>query len=269
MTKTAILVASCDKNIYLLDIFFKYFKKFWENCEYPIYVSLENAGYSFEGLNLQVLHENLLAPWGGRIKKCLEKIKADNIIIFMDDFIIEEPVNITLLNQYVSFMKNNIAAIILTEVPAEKNFRLSKYNDLYYRDTFGRYKTSLQCGIWDKQVLYYLLGKKENAWEFEIFGNIRSFILRKEFYAIKQKKYKPIQYNEGLFMIQGKLNADEKTRLESLFKENINTGNLEVGNGPIVRDSIKFMPRVLRRMKIIFLYIYYKILYYLGAQVTI
>lgn len=255
MENIAILIASCDKNIWLLNIFLKYFFEFWGECPYKIYISLENSKFEFEDKDIIVLNNNENIGWSGRIKRCLESINEEYILVMLDDFIIEEKVNQEKINHYISIMnRENISNLILTPVQNEKNDLDSKYNSFVHRNRFGRYKTSLQCGIWNKDLLYNLLKENESAWEFEIFGNIRSFLYRNEFYCVRSKKDKPIDYNDGFFMVQGKLNLKEKRRIEEKTSERINAENVPSFDEHMLRDDIKILPRIFRRLRIIFFY---------------
>lgn len=260
MIKPAILIASCDKNKKLLDIFFRYFQRFWNDCEYPVYVSLEAEDYHIDGMPIEVINDTAVKSWSSRIKNCLQKIDADTVILFMDDFILEGYVNQEQIKRYIQYLDKRTAAIILAEVPNEKNEMYSAYPDLVLRSRYARYKTSLQCGIWNKKVLLNLLTDNEDPWEFEIFGNIRSFLCDKEFYALADNKNMPIPYHNGLFLVQGMVNMEEKNRLEDLFQEKIELGNLPVQTGAIIRDRIKIIPRIFRRIKIMITYVRYRLL---------
>lgn len=255
MVNMGILIASCDKNIWLLNVFFKYFFKFWAECPYKIYVSLEDSKFEFEDKDIIVLnnHENI--GWGGRIKRCLESITEKYVLVMLDDFIIEEKVNQEKINQYIKVMNNEkMSNLILTPVLNEKNDIDSKYDNLVHRNRFGRYKTSLQCGIWNRELLCNLLKNDESAWEFEIFGNIRSFLYRNEFYSVQSIKDKPIDYNDGFFMVQGRLNLKEKRRIEEKTGEKINVEDIPSFEECMIRDDIEILPRIFRRLRIIFYY---------------
>ena len=53
-SECTILILSCDKNISVLNIFESYFKKYWKDCPFPVYVGLEKYNKEYEGwLTLQ------------------------------------------------------------------------------------------------------------------------------------------------------------------------------------------------------------------------
>lgn len=261
----AIVVMSCDKNKWMLDVFFKFFVKYWNNCEYPIYLSLDSIDYKYVGLDICVVTGGIKGTaWCSRLKKTLSVIEEEYILLLLDDFMIEENVDIKLLMKYLDRVKDNKCSnIILTTVNNEANYTDSKYKEWYHRYRYGRYKTSLQCGIWDKKVMQNLLISSENAWEFEIFGNIRSFLERDKFYSLSDISYKPIVYNEGFFAVQGLINLKEKERLENKTGIKIDIGEAKNFSNKMVRDNIAFIPRVFRRIKIIY---YYALYYFLSKN---
>lgn len=267
MEDLAILVGSCDKNEWLVKIFFDFFQVNWKDCPYNIYLSMESRRTESPGVH--VLTDNVKDGWCGRIERALSKIDESYILFMLDDFIIEKKVNQQRIEEYIQRMKKNrIYNVILTEVPNEKNENDSMFPDWLHRNRYGRYKTSLQCGIWDKNIFKNLLKKRESAWEFELYGNIRSFLYRdNNFYALRTVGDKPICYNDGFFMVQGRLNLSEKKRLERENQLEIAVGNgVRTFDADIIRDDIKLLPRVRRRLKIMVLYSVYRLLALMGID---
>jgi len=261
MEKTcSILILSCDKNLQLLKLFFEMFDKYWADCQYDVYVSMEFCKEIPVARKIHVLnfHEN--KPWSNRIINALDKIDTENVLILLDDFIIEEKVESSKIDTIVANMNNDsrIANVILTVIN-QKNEPDKRILESYVqRNKYGRYKTALQCGIWKRSILINLLTPNENAWETEIFSNIRSFKYSFKFYALENIDQKPIVYNDGFLIVQGKLNTNEKMRLNEKLNINIKLDNYEKTGEDFVRDNIKFIPRVVRRLKIIVLYVNYR-----------
>ena len=261
MDNLAVLIMSCDKNQWLLKVFFESFVKNG-GCKFDnVYLSMEKLNFDHKDLHIIVFNNYEKKEWCHRLKNALQKIKQEIVLLMLDDFIVEEPIEFEKLNRYISYMKDGgLSNIILTPVRNELNDKDSSYKELYHRNRYGRYKTSLQCGLWNKQVLLELIEEKENAWEFEIFGNLRSFLYSNKFYAVKSEQQKPIWYNDGFFMVQGKINLDEKKRLEKKLGICIENYSVEeVYENKLVRDDIRVIPRIQRRLKIIYLYLFFRI----------
>lgn len=255
----SVLVVSCDKNIELLNCFFKYYKKYF-SISNNIYLSLEKKDYKFPGLKINTIKGGK-QDWSSRVKKALDCIKTNSVLVLLDDFIIEKSVDTRELQKLACLLNHhdNIAMFALTTVPMSNASTKIHYGKYYERSRFGRYKVTLQAGMWRKEILKSLLKNGENAWEVEVFANIRSFPMNKKFYAICSKKLKPIIYNEGLFCVQGKQNEKEITRLSNKFGEDLHIKGMPSNHGLLIRDETPFNKRIVRRMKIIL----YQVKYYL------
>jgi hypothetical protein len=267
MHNYSILVVSCDKNINLLNKFFQYLTRFWDTKDIPIYVSLEKMIFSYNGVSMTVFNDTGV-NWSKRVKNCLSKINSTSVLLLLDDFIIESPVNVDVLMYLDKCINdnNNIAHFALTTVPMKNVSDKEYYGHFYLRDHLGRYKTTLQCGMWRRKTLMNLLSDKESAWEFELYGNIRSYLCNEYFYALSDNKYKPIEYNNGLFYIQGKLNLIEVQRLEVKYNDNFYIPGVQDNNGIIIRDNTRFIKRVFRRIKITLYQSYYLLAYLLRKR---
>jgi len=245
----SIIVMSCDKNKWLNELFYEQLMRNWPTCPYPIYFVMEIEKMEFPNVKCISFGEKSFS-WCKRLRRALEKIDTEYVLFMLDDFLIESIVNEELLKKYLCMMQEyDLYNIILTPINNERNYVESKFDHMIFRHRFGRYKVSLQCGIWKNEIFRYLINEKENAWEFEIFSNIRSFVLPDKFYAVKALEDKPIDYNDGFFMVQGKVNEAEKKRIEKKIGKKIEVDENLVTN-IVVRDNIRFIQRVIRRLKI-------------------
>lgn len=265
----SIIVMSCDKNKWLLDIFFDRFYKEWSNCPFEVNLVLENDNYVFNDRNIKVHNCFESNSFCYRLKKTLLKIKENYVLIFLDDFIIESPVNVFLLDKYLNIIsENRLNNIILTPIEHVKNDPIIIDSLIVKRTRFGRYKACLQCGLWDRNILSDLLLEKENAWEFELFANIRSFVTRDKYYAVLAKDDKPFDYNDGFFLVQGKVNLEEKNRVEKKVNEVliVNDERVFENKNAIIRDDVSMIFRIKRRIKIIVYFIIYWLRYIVNGE---
>lgn len=257
----SILIVSCDKNIKLLDVFFAFFKRFYmlpENT--PVYLSMEESTYQYDGLNIHVINDTC-GNWSLRVKNALNHITEDATLLLLDDFIIESPVLINEIERLSKAIHENtdIAHFALTTVPMRNESDVVYYGKYFKRHRFGNYKTTLQAGLWRTEILKRLLNDGESAWQFEIYANIRSYVLNKSFYAVTSKELKPIAYNEGLFCVQGKQNEEEVVRLSNKFGIDLHIDGFPNNGGVVVRDPCPLPRKIFRRLKITA----YQMLYYL------
>lgn len=264
----AILVVSCDKYIKLLDCFFKQFKRFYDSKDVDIYLSLEKKSYSYEGLNITVINDFDGSPWSRRVKNALKRIDKKAVLLLLDDFIIESKVDTDEIEKLGNSIcaDDSIAHFALTTVPMKNDSDKIYYDRYYKRHRFGRYKTTLQAGMWNRDELISVLSDNDNAWSTEIYANIRSYLSDRNYFAISDKKFKPIDYNDGFFCVGGKQNETEIARLSKKIGVDLHVEGIESNNGIIIRDNISFIRRVLRRIRIT-LYQFLYLLKYWGKQI--
>lgn len=255
MNDVAIVICTCKKYEKIIKICNQYLEQFWDTCNYTKYIVTDNK-VDINSNVVQIVSQN--PNWGGRLRKALSDYINENIILLiLDDFIVEENVNEEALNEYINLMKRNtnIAHILLNTVDDKKN---KSFNEtLFQQEKYAKYKTSLQIGIWRKEDLLLCVKNEYTPWEVELYGNMRTFKSEKLYLCLKNKKDKPFIYNDGFFVVQGFVNQRELQRLDEKLNTDLNTGSLPVKT-KIIRDNISFFPRIIRRLKIIFAFIYYK-----------
>lgn len=258
--KLNILIMSCDKNVGLLNIFFKYlYKSIDINC-FNVYLSLEKEKYKFYNYSINVIN-SLKNSFSDRLKFTLECIDSESIVLLLDDFIIEDKIDyneLCFLNDVLLY-NSDIATFIFSQVDYSENNNIY-YNNYHLLKKYAKYKLCLQAALWRKDALCSLLNDHENPWEIEIFGTIRTYNDNKKYFSISDKSLSPIKYNDGFYVLQGKVNTLEKVRLEKKFNDNFSVTGLLENNGIVVRDNIGLIKRIIRRFRIIIYYIFYRFL---------
>ncbi len=256
-----VLVMSCDKNVKLLDCFFKYYFRFCGDSDAEIVVGLEESGYQYKDKNIRVHNGKPKTAWAARLKSALKTVETSAVLVLLDDFIVESAIDLKELEKLSDLIEtdDSIAHFALTTVPM-KNASDTIYFERYYqRAQFGRYKATLQAGMWRRDELLSILNDKESAWQTEDLATIRSFVSKRKYYAIARKEWKPIDYNDGWFCLQGKLNLNEKQRLEKKLSESFDVEGFEDNKGIIQRDATPFFGKVRRKLKILWLSAIYRI----------
>lgn len=252
----SVLVMSCDKNIKLLDCFFKYLKAFYDTSDVDVFLSLENAEYNNDFIEITCINDPNAKSWSHRLKNALKQINTKSVLLLLDDFIIESPVDKAEIRKLHDIIQSDdsVAHFALTTVPMKNASDEIFYEKFYKRHRFGRYKTTLQAGIWNKDELLTILNEKDNAWKVELYANMRSFYSKRDYYAITDKALKPIDYNDGFFCVQGKLNEEEVIRLTQKLQDDFRIEGMQSNNGILVRDTTPFLKKIPQRIKIILYY---------------
>lgn len=212
-SQCGILILSCDNNISVLNIFFRFFKENWCSCEMPIYIGLEKKKVRVEGCEVLLSDEK---HWAKRIKDYLRKIPTPNVLVILDDFIIEEKVDNNKINEFCQIMVDNpdVVNISLADIYDKKN-RKTEFTNLMQRKRTGEYLVNMQVGIWNKEILLSLLRDAESPWQTELYGSIRARKLKnKRFLCLDNDIHMPIKYNRGWLIVRGTWNANEIKRLK-------------------------------------------------------
>jgi hypothetical protein len=168
-----IVVPSCDGYSDLWQGLKNSFDKFWPDCPFELYlVSNETAG--LEGFrNIRVGRD---LGWSANLKKALQSIEAEYVLLWIDDLYIVEALN---NRRIVSLVEHAMCGkydyLRLNPVPPPPNAELVAANVSVGRLPEGDlYRASTICSLWRREVLSDLLDPVESAWEFEHSGSERS-----------------------------------------------------------------------------------------------
>lgn len=161
-----ILVLSCDKNQDTFEPFHHCMEKYWPEHPEVIYSteSLPNPYYKTICINYP------LDKWTLRIKKTLDVIKDDKILIMIDDCFIRNRVDVERVNYTEKVLSGNIACLNY-EKAFDKNDLPTNINGFKRRRHGSDYEISIMCGLWDKQKLKDVLGEPRDPWSVELKPN--------------------------------------------------------------------------------------------------
>lgn len=189
----AILVNTCDKFEDCWYPFFKLFATYWPDYNGKIYLNTEYKDYSYPGLDIvctKVCEVNNFPPnkratWSQCLHWALEQIDTDIVLYMQEDYFLKDKVKNDIVENYVSLMLENtdIVCIHLTD-QAVKPSGKSEFKNLDKVAAKQRYRVSCQAALWRKQELFDIISVKEDAWQFEEFGSMRSAVLNSEYYVV-------------------------------------------------------------------------------------
>lgn len=242
--KFSFLICSCDKYKFALYPFFKLFYKFVPSGEYDVWVNLENEDYMYEDKKINIynlpkclmtvdcnqahyysknVNGNIVIPWSKRLKNCLREIQSKYVVLLLEDYFINSPVDLEQINQLIDIMEkdSSIVNINISGVDPDNGKKRFSYktDGLEYRPRFGNYKLQAS-GIWNREKLIFYLSNFESPWEWEAFGNMRTWFRPKDKFLYLSKNKLPIHYTWDLYgsaIWHGKWNVQ---LIDSLFKEN-------------------------------------------------
>ncbi|HOJ63773.1 MAG TPA: hypothetical protein PLE45_05075 [Spirochaetota bacterium] len=194
MNNLAILICSCDKYEDAWQPFFFFFKKFWGNCDIPIYLLTNFKKYNDDKIISLCIGEDI--DWSTTFLHAIEKINKKYLLIFMEDYFLTEKVDFDFIKKSVIYMQENkISYFRLFPCPGPDNI-IGNIDDIKIGEIMKNspYRVSLQLAIWDIDYLKRLVKKGESAWEFEIRGTERTNNMDDRLISISRETRYPLKY---------------------------------------------------------------------------
>lgn len=194
----SILVSSCDKYSQLWQPFFKLLDKNWpelkrDHKEVKVYLLANKKTFNYPGVEMINIPQEI--SWSDNMLFALNSIKTKYVLLFLDDYWVSEPVNVTRFEELLKSMYYHDAAYMQLHVdPAEQKLfkAVARVDGLVHKNKFQKYRASLQLAIWEVAALKQILRSGENPWEFEMAASIRSSGYPKDFLTLQ--KHPPFTY---------------------------------------------------------------------------
>lgn len=167
---TVIVISTCDLYSDCWLPMIHSIKKNWPDCPFPIYFVSNYKSIEEDGINFIKVGEH--KGFGSNMKRALDLIEADNVILFLEDFFIGEEINTKMINNHIEYCEKNSI-----------DFLKIDSCDIMYRDDMRigdscyclnpidkRYTLNLAIAIWKKKTLSALCVDGYSAWDFERKG---------------------------------------------------------------------------------------------------
>ena len=173
----AVLVVSCDKYSDMWGPFFQLFWRFWPDCTFKVYLLCNNLRIYLPKVNMLLIGDDI--SWSDNLKKALQLIREEYVLLFIDDLFLLSPVQAERLEKVFSWIIVNRPNCVRMNCYAD-NYPVPNKPDKPYNDFLGivskgmDYRVSTVLTVWKREYLMNLLGEGENAWEFEICGTERA-----------------------------------------------------------------------------------------------
>ena len=206
MNNIALLISTYDNSEDLWSPLEQTYLKYWKDIELPIYLTTNHMEFESKLFNSLKIGAEL--SWSDNLIKSLNKIKQEYVLLTFDDLFLISKVDNQCVEQLMTRAIQSKFNYLQFYRSISKGRRL---DDLIFKKfDKTRYKNSTIWSFWKKDVLLELLQKDENAWEFEINGNIRSYKY-KDFYSTRRNS---IPFVNGI--VKGIWNPLAKNKLKRL-----------------------------------------------------
>ena len=206
MNNIALLISTYDNSEDLWSPLEQTYLKYWKDIELPIYLTTNHMEFESKLFNSLKIGAEL--SWSDNLIKSLNKIKQEYVLLTFDDLFLISKVDNQCVEQLMTRAIQSKFNYLQFYRSISKGRRMD--NLIFKKLTKTRYKNSTIWSFWKKDVLLELLQKDENAWEFEINGNIRSYKYM-DFYSTRRNV---IPFVNGI--VKGIWNPLAKNKLKRL-----------------------------------------------------
>ena len=100
------LLSTYDGGEDLWEGFFTALVSEWDNFDMPIVMNTESKSYKFKDLNIKCFNfykPGQKIPWAKRLIRTLKAIKTDYILFFLEDFWLEDKVDVDFFEKSIDF----------------------------------------------------------------------------------------------------------------------------------------------------------------------
>lgn len=224
-TNTTIVINTCDSYSDVLKLFFAALNEYWPNCNYNIVINSEKIIYDEYKAHT---HSSSLSKltWGSRLISTLENIKTEFVLMFFDDFILENFVNQDDLDiaQKLIMSSDDISVVYLmnTKLPIKRTNDQNKFIEILDKCEF---RLNSYPGLWRREHLISFTGINDNPWAWELFGSYRTFNKKRQFYSLNPifSDIFPYNHKKGGAIYRGKWVREVVDNKISKYGLNINT----------------------------------------------
>lgn len=209
-----LLLSSYDNGEDCWDGFFTCLNDQWKEFDMPIVINTESKKYEFDGLNIKVIHPPKTdIPWGKRLINTLDNIHTDYVLLFLEDYWIDNRVDNDFFEQSLVWLKENDDVASFSYYPClpGTNIDDKRFERFELRPEKCEYKLNCQASIWRRKDLISFIRPHETPWEWEVWGSIRATRYKKKFYVLKENEKMVFSYGDnlkGCIVHRGKWNKD-------------------------------------------------------------
>lgn len=114
--------------------------------------------------------------WSAGLLRGLKLIQAEIFVLMLEDYFLDQPVNIKLVNKLYEHLINTHAVVKIDLTNDRTKLQYKKYSAIpngILSDYGSHYQTSIQAALWRKSFISKFLNPEEGPWEWEKRGTKR------------------------------------------------------------------------------------------------
>lgn len=190
--QVSIVVSSCDAFFDVWRPFAFFFRKFWADCPFPVYLIANELEVRSDFIRpLRVGRDK---GWASNMRIVLDRIETPYLFYLQEDYFLNNRVdNAQLARDFSSAFERDSASLCFFDLSGLSETASVRVGDhLVEVPPESQGRTRLQATLWKRDVLRATLRAGETAWEMEALGSERTRQLLMLTYARTEEA--PIQY---------------------------------------------------------------------------
>ena len=185
----SVLVVSWDGYERVWEPFFRCFFRHWPDCPFPVNLGANSRSYPDPRVRPVLFGEE--ADYSSNLIRMLEQVRADWVILWVDDFLLAENVDTARILKIVALAEREGAGYVnLTALPHEITplFTVTDVEgEIGEIDDGAPYSFALGVTLWRREVILAALRPGESPWQIERDGSLRIGSLPYRFFFVARR----------------------------------------------------------------------------------
>lgn len=165
-----VLVTSCDAYRDVERPFLELFRRYWSECPYELVLVSETSRPAGRLSFDRVIATGAGMNWCQMLAVALERISTPYVLMLMNDYLLDAPVDSASFGRRLGQAKAFDAANLRLN-PNPPGRSVWRETDLLEMPKGVAYCVTCQAGIWNREYLLGLARRNRSAWEFERHGS--------------------------------------------------------------------------------------------------
>lgn len=180
-TDVTLLVPSCDRYADLWPPFFALLRRDWPDCPYRVVLGSNVLACAEPGVEALTVGPD--RDWSSSLRAMLTAIDTPYVLILLEDFFLESPVDTARLRDLARRLDLLGGAYLRLRPFPPPDHTLARHPPIGEIDVGAPYRCSMQAAIWRRESLLDLLVDGESPWEFEHLAARRSDLDPRGYYS--------------------------------------------------------------------------------------
>jgi hypothetical protein len=172
-SSVAIVVSSCNKFFDAWRPFAFFFRKFWPDCPFPVYLIVNHLHVRSD--RIQAINVGKDKGWASNMQCALREISAPYVLYMQEDYFLTAPVDRSQLASDFAYAFEREAGSFRFSGRDPEEIDLAPVNDRFgILPGNSEWRTLCQVTLWKRDVFASALRAGETAWNMEARGSERT-----------------------------------------------------------------------------------------------